>query len=331
MSVAKRIGYLAVDDGPKATLAPLAALLPGLMLDDHEGSERSRVLALESRCVDLLVCGTSDSRPGRDIERAARIAATDLGIPHVLVEDFPGNYTRVVGAREALLVVDGEFASDLAHRQHDSAGPPTIVVPSIRYDSLRARLAALRENAKSQHDLVLWAGQPETDDSLRCLSEVMPYLSARGIRLIFRAHPRDAGHRNGAYGRLFARAGSHIEEASAVSLEACLQRRPRLVITQYSSLAVEAGFWGIPSLHLLYEDVGAARLFAKKRYYEPPWIAAGAAFIASAPGTTESQLERALSDEAARELALKRFDDYFQVTRPGAPILIDFLYNQHLL
>jgi hypothetical protein len=145
----------------------------------------------------------------------------------------------------------------------------------MRYDDLRSRLHSLRSPSAEFANAVLWIGQPETEDSLTTLRRLVAALSGHGVRVWLRAHPRDPGHGRGAY------TGLGLEDVSWLPLEECLARRPRLAVTQFSSAAIEAGFWGIPSLNVLFPDAGGRTLAAKKGYSIPPWCEEGAAFLIS--------------------------------------------------
>ena len=316
----RKVAYLAIDHGPRLTLEALAARLPGEWLDAAAQCSR----ALSARGVELLICGTSDSAAARELEAGARSAAAALGVPTVLVEDFPGNFSAAPAPPPRLLVVESAFAADLARRK--VPGLRVHIGPSLRYDTVRSKLDSLRSaRASDVRDAVLWIGQPETADALRTLDALMPALRARHCALWFRAHPRDAGYARAVYASL------PIEDMTARPLDECLARRPRLVITQFSSVAVGAGFWGIPSLNVLLSDAGSARLLERKGYARPPWCDAGAAFVAQRASEIESVLTAALDSESARRGVLARFDEYFKVREDGVPALINVLYNQGLL
>jgi len=319
----RNVGYVAIDDGPRRTLAALQSHLPGPWLDakrcDWGGS-------LRAQDIELLICGTSDSEQGREAEAGARRAAHALGVPAVVIEDFPGNFAAM-STPPRLLCVESEFAAALARRQMSALA--VHVGPAIRYDALRRASTALRREEHSA-DAVLWIGQPETSDALRTLEELLPALQARGARLWFRAHPRDAGYAAGEYARFLGRAGE-IEDVTRLPLEECLKRRPGLAITQFSSLAIEAGFWGIPALNVLFTDVGGRTLAARKGYAVPPWCEAGAAFLILRAQEMDKVLDRALGSAEARRGVMDAFDEYFSVGTEGAPALINLLYNQGLL
>jgi hypothetical protein len=315
----RKVGYLAVDQGPRQALAALQSLLPGPWLD-ADRDDRSG--GLRAQGIELLICGTSDTTAGRQAEARARIEAQRRGLPCVVIEDFPGNYYEVAGAPPRLIVVENEFAARLARAKAPSVRVEA--VPAVRYDPLRRRLGALRERSEGE-DAALWIGQPETDDSVETLRRILPALGARGMRVWLRAHPRDAGYRRGAY------AAMSMEDLTARPLEECLARRPRLVITQFSSAAIEAGFWEIPALNVLFDDVGGKTLAAKKGYPVPPWCEAGAAFVITRMDDVPEVLDRALGAAAARRAVVEAFDRYFEARSEGVPELINLLYNQGLL
>ncbi len=321
----RKVGYLAVDDGPKLTLQVLASRLTGTWLgrDESQFSEQLRLAG-----TGLLICGTSDSPRGRAIEAAARTESNRLGIPLVLLEDFPGNFAPVRGGDPKLLCVESDFAAQLA-RQKFGRDLSIHTGPAIRYDDMRRNLNALRSLAAVEN-AVLWIGQPETGDALETLRVLIPALRLQNPVLWFRAHPRDEGFQRGDYQHLVAAARS-VEDMTTRSLDELLRRRPRLVVTQFSSVAVEAGFWGIPSLNILLPGIGGARLLEKKGYGVPPWCDIGGSFLVTDPAEMADALDVALNSESARGQVQKRFDEYFKVREEGAPGLINVLYNQGFL
>jgi hypothetical protein len=319
----RNVGYVAVDHGARLTLEALASRLGGLWPNIPCDGRDDWAEVLQARGLELLLSGTSDSQQGRSLEAGACAAANALGIPVVMVEDFPGNFVAAPDTRPRLLCVESEFAARLAADK--MAGMAIHVGPAIRYDQLRRTYKALRRSTQEADSAVLWIGQPETADSLETLRRLRPALAERSVRVWLRAHPRDAGYRHGSY------AGLDVEDVTSLPLEECFARRPRLVITQFSSVAIEAGFWGIPSLNMLFGDAGAKTLAAKKGYSVPPWCQEGAAFLLVEPREIGNVLDRALGSTEARNSVMQAFDRYFRVCEEGAPALINLLYNQGLL
>jgi hypothetical protein len=326
----RKVAYVAADAGPRMTLEALAPRLPGewalQAVDALQWAD-----ALRSNRIELLIAGTSDSSAGRTHEGLARAAASRLGLPCVVIEDFPGNYKAVPSAPPNVVVVECEFAAALARAKTNAAETLVEACPAVRYDTLRRRLADLRRAGGGPERAVLWIGQPETRDSLETLQRLLPVLAAEHVSLWFRAHPRDAGYRSGAYHDVLWDTRIYVQDMTARSLDECLVHRPQLVITQFSSVALEAGFWGIPALNVLFRDLGGARLLERKGYSMPGWCTAGAAFAVTAVEKLGETLDLALNSAEARVRLQKRFDDYFSVSEEGAPRLINVLYNQGFL
>lgn len=273
----------------------------------------------------MLLSGASDSVAGRAIESAARTAATAAGLRIVIIEDLPGNYFAVAGSRVDLLVVESDEAARLARQRWGAACPAVEVFPSVRYDGHRRRLAKLRAAHARQADrapAILWAGQPETADCLRTLAALAPAVRATGATMLFKAHPRDRGYLGGAYPQALSDLGLGFSDVTALSVLEAMGLAPRLVVTQFSSVAVEAGFFGVPALHVLLPEAGGARLREKKGYDVPPWCSAGAAFFANNPVNIKELIHSALYDEGQRRNIIARFDMYFSSSAEVLPALI---------
>ena len=191
-------------------------------------------------------------------------------------------------------------------------------VPPARYDALRG--AATPPGTDVPPYRVLWAGQPETDSCLATLEFALSFLRAPDIELLFRAHPRDAGYAAGAYRGVLAALAPRCRDVSAVPLQQLLREPLRLVLTQYSSVAIECGFLGVPSVHLLLPGAGETLLHAQKGYKVPMPCAAGAAFLVNDSRST-GLLDTALRDTAARQSVLDRFAALYHVAQPQGPRL----------
>jgi hypothetical protein len=161
----------------------------------------------------------------------------------------------------------------------------------------------------------LWAGQPETKACIATLNWLLARLRGLPVRLLFRAHPRDPAWGGRAYGQLRARARIDWLDVSGEPPSATLARRPHLVVTQFSSLAVDAGFAGIPSLHVLLPGAGAALLRRLKGYATPAICDFGAAFVATGSAHDDT-VRGALLDVVARRRVLRRFRALYSTTKP---------------
>jgi hypothetical protein len=321
------VALLAFDGGARAAIMPLAAYagFDPMGINSSEEKERQKVL-LSGRYQGLVV-GTSDSSAGKRIESQVVGLANGAGIPVVAIEDYPGNYYPTDGARADVVVVDSDFGRSLVLGRQLASPPHIWVCKPVRYDALRQRSPRLRDHV-SEHwrtdstRWVLWAGQPETEDGLETMKRFLPVLSgARDVKLLFKAHPRDGGYLTGAYRDLLAHADIDYLDVTAHELDAVMEYAPRIVLTQFSSVGVEAGFYGIPTANILYPDVGGKRLFGKKGYNIPPWAQQGAAFVVTTTAAQEVILDTALNDEAARASAIKQFDAYFSISDLAGPAL----------
>ncbi|MEW6690826.1 MAG: hypothetical protein AB1452_17245 [Pseudomonadota bacterium] len=284
------------DDGARAALAPL------------EPAGARFGASLES--ARALVAGTSQSAAGFRMEVQARREAARRVMPVVCIEDFPGNYRDVEGAPTRLLVVEGKFCSALYRERLGAKAPPMAVLPPARYDALRTR--ARNPGSAGPPWRVLWAGQPETDACLATLRGIAPFLRSSEVELLFRAHPRDAGHPR-AYEELSLR----FTDVTALPLEDLYRAPLDLVVTQFSSIAVEAGFLGVPSVHVLFPEAGAKLLEAQKGYRLPMACEFGAAFHVGSPQSLDV-LEQALHDTPARRAVISRFRELYRADTPQA-------------
>lgn len=288
---------------------------------------------IRSRNARGLVCGASDSPAGRALEASARRAAVVAGIPIVVIEDFPGNYYEVPGGSADLLIVESAPVVALTRSKFGRPCPQIKALGLARYDPLRRAARSRRsmllgeDNARKGPGPVLWAGQPETSDCLATLRVLLPLLAARELELLFKAHPRDAGYSAGAYRSLLENAGIAYRDITHLAVEETLLLSPRLVVTQFSSAAIEAGFFGIPSLNIVLPDAGGARLLAKKGYQAPLHCTAGAAGCVTRSAELAGVLYPLIDDKTARANLMRCFDSYFRTDELMLPRLTAFIEN----
>ena len=284
-----------------------------------------------TRHTAAIVVGTSDSARGRKIETAARLAATRRTLKVVAIEDYAGNYFDAPHSRTNLLIAESALSAQHYHGRLGAACPPIAIFGSARYDPYRRQLDALRAMTRASWQRaqaplhILWAGQPESQDSVETLRRVAPAVRAVDATLLLKAHPRDPLHPQGVYGRLLDGLGVKYVDVSALTVAASLEKAPHLVLTQFSSVAIEAGFYGIPALHLVYHDVGGLRLQQKKGYALPLHCAYGASFALQNAGSEREILHEALFNEAARDSVIGCFDDFFAARAEIAPVLANYL------
>lgn len=308
---------VAGDSGARETIRPLAdgehcvIVEPDVPQAADAGYWDS--LLADPRYVGLAV-GTSDSPAGRTAEALARRAAARRDKPVFAIEDYPGNYWPMDDAPTRCLTIESKLVAEWQRVRLGPKCPSLMVWPAPRYDPLRQRREELRQSIRHASGLpaaqVLWAGQPETEDNLASLAALVPALKACDARLLFRAHPRDPGY-PGCYRSLLGHSGLDVEDVSSERLEDVLRRGPRALATQFSAVAVEAGFYGIPALHVLLPEAGGVRLMRKKGYSEPFAVRAGAAVMISKPSDVERVLGELLYDNGRRAHIMRQFDIYF--------------------
>ena len=330
----ERFVLVACDGGARDALMPLAVALD-ISLADVASAECVDEVYWGRRFTEsaatLLVVGTSDSVQGRRVESAARRAARAAGLPIAAIEDFPGNYFDVPDGEATLVLAESAQAHALCAQKLGNSAPRVEILSPARYDVYRAKLGALRSatelhwHADDPHvPRVLWAGQPETGDCLHTLEALIPALRATGAKLILKAHPRDPGYAGGDYQKLLADAAIACEDVTMTSVADALAGGPRLVVTQFSSVAIEAGFHGIPGLCVLLPGAGGTRLREKKGYDVPPFCTAGALAYVTCVEEVQRSFTRALLDSNYRADLLRCFDSYFQVRACSIDTLVRF-------
>jgi hypothetical protein len=321
-SVIKTRFLFAVDDGPRQALATLASV-PGYAWIEsaHMGSVEQWRGRFTKSGARALIVGTSRSTQGAHTEAQCRMAARQLGLPVVAIEDYPGNYQHVRDAAADLLIVESELAIDAARKRLGEVCPFLKTGASFRYDALRKQGLTTEVRKAERGGWLLWAGQPETENALRSLERILPYIAELGMRLLFRAHPRDAGRARGDYSPLFKSYPSIIRDVSELSLDAVLDLKPCLTLTQFSSVAIEFGFYGVPAAYVLYPDAGAARLLALTGYETPHVCEAGGGVKILTQSDAAQVLNQAVFDQSARNLMMQRFNVFFDVLTPQTPLV----------
>ena len=340
--------FTAVHFGPYQSLLPLEAVLepraavyvvegiskahrklkgePLLDVSDlgtKYGGADSFLAALRPAAV---VRGVSEGVEGDDAEALLAEAARARSVPVFAVEDFPGNFWPRPEERLDALFVEDESARAL----HASRGVPSAkvyVTGNPRYDALRrvdraARRAETRQALGLQEETaVLWVGQPDAGDSAATLERLLPDLKRLGVTLLFRAHPRDAGYRTGRYDQLFASSGMRVLDVTSAGDVVGLCCASDLVATQFSSVAVEAGYLGTPAVFAVFEDLGGRYLRTHKGYAVPPWCENNCAFLIDDVKIALPVVDRALHDAGTRRVVLENFSRRYTMKPDSAPAI----------
>ena len=308
---------VAIDHGPSQTLEPLAASPDFYKFEYSDFNVLTCNWSgyLQNNFVDGVIVGTSRSDLGFKCESDCRVAATKLCLPIVVIEDFPGNYQTVGGANTDLLFIEDISLKDSLYGE---AGFDILAGSTIRYDPLRRIVHEIRKKYYSSlansnaRKKILWIGQPETEECLRTLSNLMPDLVALGCDLMFKAHPRDIGYQQGDYQDLLDGCGLSVVDVTEYSVDASLALAPNFVVTQFSSVAVEASFYGIPSCYVLYPEVGGKLLFEMCGYTIPPICQSGGSVLIDCCDDQKEILEKILFDCEYRGEIIEKFDVYYE-------------------
>ena len=317
-----RIGLFAVDNGTRLIMRTLAKYDGFVIISVGENNFDD---------LDAVIVGTSGSNIGQDKEANIRCLASHAGVPLVIIEDYPGNYCQVTGGQPNLLIVEHLTSRDIYLKRLGEQCPDITVIPNPRYDYLRESARDIHmvlvnrwEESRDTYS-ALWAGQPETDDALNVLARIIPILRDVGVRFLFKAHPRDLGHTGGAYMDIAVSLGELWIDVSNLNLLQCLEMyAPRILITQFSSMAIETGFYGIPSMNVLFPDIGEKRLQADKGFSLPPWCADGAAVSVRNTDEMREKLPLLLYDKCFRDRVNTKFNIWFG-TEPSADKVVNIL------
>jgi hypothetical protein len=266
--------------------------------------------------VQAVIRSTSEDVRGINVETLANVAARNVGIPVFVVEDFPGNYWP--GDEQRL---DGLFVEDASLVAfHCSRGiDPRIIycTGNPRYDELRSvdrerrRLETRVALGLGDGRVMLWAGQPDGDNSYLTLMRLLERFHDEKVTLMFRAHPRDQSYATGKYERLLTNTSMTTFDTTMHADPISLVCASDLVVTQFSSVAVEASYLGIPALFVLFDDLGKQYLRTYKGYDLVPWCEAGCSFLIQEEYEVNDVMEEALFSRSSRNEVCGNFKKRF--------------------
>ena len=312
-------------EGP-AEAAHHAAGMTSWNLAGVRGGRGTLERFLHDQGVRALIIGTSENLPEDNIETLALQTACRIGLPAFVIEDFPGNYRHRPGYRLDGLFVEDDSMIELHAKQgigmdriHCASNP--------RYDTLRGvDRYALRHATRASlgvrnERVILWAGQPDEASSYRAFERLVPALEGCGAMLWFKAHPRDRLYRTGAYEHWVSDA-KWIVDVTADKETTGLCCAADLVVTQFSSVGVEASYVGTPALYVLFYDLGMAYLQRHKGYPIVPWAANRSAFLLKSTDCAQDVLARALHDDESRTMVLRNFHELYGMRPAGATAIV---------
>ena len=266
--------------------------------------------------VKTVIRGSSEDVEEINVEVSASESAAELGIPVFVIEDFPGNYWPRQGERIAGLFVEDD--SLIAIHQSRGIDPDVIYATgNPRYNELmHLDTGSLRDETRrtlglKDETVMLWAGQPDGDNSYVALNRLLDNYRDPRVTLLFRAHPRDKTYVNGRYAGLLAGSPMLVHDVSSYPDALGLYCASDLVTTQFSSAGVEASYLGVPALFVLFDDLGKEYLRSFKGYDCLPWCNTSCSFSLESGDDIGDVMNRALFDTAARRQVQANFRHHF--------------------
>jgi hypothetical protein len=222
-----------------------------------------------------------------------------------------------------MTLIESDFSVNL-HKKNHSFMPNMITCPPVRYDYLRQQKSDLKKFGKDRKlsNSVLWAGQPEFDCNLYTLNTLVPLLNKLSVTLLFKAHPGDMEYKKGGYANCLDKLMLPWVDVTGHKVDSNLFEQVDLVITQFSSVAIEAGFYGVPSLNVLFESAGKSLLFERTGSLTTSAIAHDACFVINEQLGVLDYLQMCLTDLDAREKVLWNFDQIYDTQRVQLPKLL---------
>jgi UDP-N-acetylglucosamine:LPS N-acetylglucosamine transferase len=281
---------------------------------------------LHSSGIKAVIRSSSENVEERNPEDLASVAASNLGLPVFVVEDFPGNYWFKPNQRLDGLFVEGDSLTTL----HQSRGIEPKAIHNTgnpRYDALLhldtdlIRHTARQALGLSDEPTMLWAGQPDGDNSFQALERILSRFTSPNTVLLFRAHPRDPAYNLGKYTSLMTNTSPRVLDVSSYPNVTDLYCASDLIITQFSSAGVEAGYLGVPALFVLFNDLGKEYLRSLKGYDSLPWCEEGCAFLLEREEEVSNILNTALFNTSSRKHIISGFQSRFGADRDSARLI----------
>lgn len=324
--------FVAIHLGPYLSVVPLSrGLLQGESIFLLDGPAQQAHAAVQGhgpsvtgpveeillkRNVMAVIVGTSEGLPADNLEARVAKAASQAGIPIFVIEDFPGNFSGFPNGSMRGLFVEDAWVVEL----HHARGVHSEILHGLgnpRYDGLGAlgrmdiRSSVRARLGLSEESVVLWAGQPDGTNSFHTLERLVSGMKKTGATLLMKAHPRDDLYAQGIYARLTSDLTS-VRDVTADRDTVGLCCAADLVITQFSSVGVEALYLGTPTVFALFEDLGQAYLRRHKGYGVVPWAANDCAFLLESVAEAETCVDAALFDKLERARRMKNFDRLYR-------------------
>ena len=289
---------------------------------DHAGNLNRLLAKVRARAV---ICSTSEEPRADCLEVRVMRAAIEADLPVFLIEDFPGNAVWSEAASCRAVFVES-LDSPSATRLKDSECR-VLKLGNPRYDRLRhvdreAERVSVRRQFKigTGDPVLLWAGQPRGRESLETFENVLKaaLLFPKSPKILFRAHPRDKSFASGLYRDVLSAHTETVVDATAFGNPIGLCCAADVIVTQFSSMAVEGAHVGTVPVFVLLPGHGKPYMGELKGYDSPIWCRAGGAVQVNAQSELTNALHSALFNLDARRTILSKFADEF-ISEAAAP------------
>lgn len=220
-----------------------------------------------------------------------------------------------------ILIVENNFSKTIYKKGHSSL-PKMITCPAVRYDYLRKSKFDFKKIKRKSSNCVLWAGQPEIDSNLSTLKILIPILNKLSVTLLFKAHPADKFYKKAGYLNYLNKLRMPWIDITGHKVDADLFDPVDLVITQFSTFAIEAGFYGIPSLSVLFDSAGKNLLLERTGSIATSTIVNDACFFIYEQKGLLDYLKMCLTNQAQRKKVLLNFDQLYKTQSIQLPRLL---------
>ena len=263
-----------------------------------------------------------------NLEVLTSISANALGIPVYVIEDFPGNYRHIHGEQIQKLFVEQESLIDLHERRGVDRSIIKVAANPRYRNMLTFNIEQHREQGFSNlglgvHPHIMWSGQPDESNSFRTLSRVLKHYNNHEATILFRAHPQDTLYHSGYYDSLLKTSDINMIDVSTYDNIVELYCVSDIVMTQFSSTAVEASHLGIPSVYVLFSDIGKPYLKQLKGYDTIPYTLNKCSFSIEAEEDIQPILDKAIYDQTYRDEVIYNFNNQYGNLLDGLKCIID--------
>ena len=285
---------------------------------------------MEETVVEAVIRSTSEGLTSDNVEQLTTRAAASLGIPVFVVEDFPGNYRPSPEEPLAGLFVEDDSMVEF-HRSRGVAPSKIFITGNPRYDRLQnidreyEWLSTRKSLGLGDEPTILWAGQPDGENSYFTLKRLLDNYPQNGPTILFRAHPRDQAYHEGKYLPLMTESPIKILDVSDWPDDLPLCCASDLVITQFSSVAVEASYLGVPALFVLFEDLGQRFFKELKGYDWPIWCIEDCVFVIENTEEIGQVITSAITDDETRCRTMGNFQRRFGLRRNSARLIANHI------